>query len=141
MTRARALATLLPLFLASGLPACSDTEARERLRQNAAATWDSAVEVTMESMGQAQAELERRLAELEPQIEDLRARAERLEGQARVEADRLLSELEVQRLRLRERVQALEHEGAEAWQRMLREAQAELDDLSRRLDSALESGS
>src|SRR6187402_671584 len=139
MTRARATLFLLPLSCLCVLSACSDSEARERLRQNAAATWDSAVEVTAEAMGQAQDELERRLAELEPQIEELRARAERLQGQARVEAERLLADLEVQRVELRERVAKLEHEGAQAWQRMLREAQGELDDLSRRLDSALQS--
>jgi TolA-binding protein len=139
MTRSRVTATLLPLLCLSVLWGCSDTEARERLRRNAAATWDSAVEVTAEAMGQAQAELERRLAELDPQIEELRARAQRLQGQARVEADRLLADLEQQRLRLREHVETLEREGAQAWQRMLREAQGELDQLSRRLDSALES--
>src|SRR6187402_757770 len=105
MTRARATLFLLPLSCLCVLSACSDSEARERLRQNAAATWDSAVEVTAEAMGQAQDE-----------------------------AERLLADLEVQRVELRERVAKLEHEGAQAWQRMLREAQGELDDLSRRLD-------
>jgi TolA-binding protein len=139
MNRARLTLPLLPLLCLGGLSSCSDTEARERLRRNAAATWDSAVEVTAEAMGQAQAELERRLAELDPEIEELRARAQQLQGQARVEADRLLADLEQQRLRLREHVATLEREGAQAWQRMLREAQGELDQLSRRLDSALES--
>lgn len=139
MTRTRATSYPLMLVCLCALSACSDTEARERLRQNAAATWDSAVEVTAEAMGAAQADLERRLDQLDPQIERLRARSEKLQGRARAEADRLLADLEVQRVALRERVAELKHEGAQAWQRMLREARTELDDLSRRLDSALES--
>ena len=61
MIRTRTTATLLPLLFACGLSACSDSEASERLRQNAAATWDSALEVTAEAVAQAKSELERRL--------------------------------------------------------------------------------
>jgi TolA-binding protein len=128
---------VLPVLL--GLAGCGDTQARERLRQNAAATWESAVEVAVEAADEAQAGLERQLAELEPRIEELRRRSAHLQGQARAEAERLLADLEVERARLNEHVQRLKQQGAQAWERMVREAQGELDSLSRRLETALES--
>lgn len=126
------------LCVAVPLTGCGDTEARERLRQNAKATWGSAVDVAVEAAAEVQSELERRLEELEPRIEALREQTAHLNGQARQAADRRLAELEAERLKLRDQVIALKQQSAQAWERMVREAQGELDALSQRLDSALE---
>jgi predicted nucleic acid-binding Zn-ribbon protein len=126
----------LPLALLA-LAACSDTEARERLRENARATWDSAVEVAYETGEQALAALEDRVAELEPQLERLRARAADLEGQARASYERLVDDLERERLELQQRLEDLRSRKDEVVDRLLREAQAELEGLQERLDGLL----
>jgi len=119
------------------LASCSDTEARERLKDNARATWDSAVEVAQETGAMAMQALQERLDELQPRIEELRQRADELQGQARAKLDDLLEDLEVQREDLRRKIEGLRSQSGEAVERLRREALAELDALRERVDRAL----
>jgi len=131
----------LPLTLALlALVACSDSEAKERLRDNARATWDSALEVAQETGTQALEAIQAQWDELEPRRRELQDRAVELQGQARETVDRLLADLEVARVRMKQRLDEVRGKGGQAVERLKAEAGAELDALHRRLDQALGRG-
>ncbi len=132
----------LPFGLASTLllGACSDTQARERLRENARATWESAKEVAFETREQAEQALRQKQAELDAGLRELGARAEQATAEARAGLERELGQLELERQELLRRLDELERGGREAWERLVTEARHELSLLEQRLARALEDG-
>jgi DNA anti-recombination protein RmuC len=124
----RTLALSLALL---ALASCSDSEAKERLRSNARATWESALEVAEETRIQA-------LEALEARMRELQARLEQMTGQTRAAAEKLLADYEVERAALRQQLQEFRTQGGQAVERLKAETGAEFDRLSDRLNERLD---
>ncbi|HZM01240.1 MAG TPA: hypothetical protein VFD43_13415 [Planctomycetota bacterium] len=113
MTPRALLALTLPLLTL--LPACGDSPSAIQARQETVEAW-AALRAYGEDQREAFVkELNARIAVLDRQLDELKARSARSTAESRVEIERELTDLQGRRGALAEKLAALEQASKEAW--------------------------
>jgi DNA-binding transcriptional regulator GbsR (MarR family) len=127
------------LLLAIGtLSGCGDNEqtqskpaavTKEDVKNQAKEAYETTKAYTQEQMQAFREQAEARLAEYEQDIDQLQAKAEKLEGDAKAKAEQQLTELRQKRDAVSEKLKELGTSSANAWEQIKSGIDAALEDL------------
>jgi vacuolar-type H+-ATPase subunit I/STV1 len=127
------------LLLAMGtLSGCGDNEqtqskpaavTKEDVKKEAKEAYDTTKAYTQEQMQAFREQTEARLAEYEQEIDQLQAKAEKLEGDAKAKAEQQLTELRQKRDAVSEKLKVLSSSSANAWEQIKSGIDAAMEDL------------
>ena len=112
------------------------TVSKEKVKQEVKEAYSATKSYTQEQMHAFQEATGTQLAEYEKEIDQLQAKAEKLEGDAKAEVDQQLAELRQKREAISEKIKALGTSGKNAWEEMKSGIDEAMQDLSRAFKKA-----
>jgi hypothetical protein len=134
---AKGLLTIMLLALLA-VPGCSEKEesestaatvSKQDVRKEVKEAYDTTKAYTQEQMQAFEKQAETRLAEYEKDIDQLQAKAQKLEGDAKVKAEQQLTALRQKRDQVSEKIKELGSSSADAWQNIKSGIDAAMEEL------------
>jgi hypothetical protein len=132
------LSAIMLLLAIGTLSGCGDNEqtqskpaavTKEDVKNQAKEAYETTKAYTQEQMQAFREQAEARLAEYEQDIDQLQAKAEKLEGDAKAKAEQQLTELRQKRDAVSEKLKELGTSSANAWEQIKSGIDAALEDL------------
>jgi DNA-binding transcriptional regulator GbsR (MarR family) len=102
---------------------------KEDVKKDVKQAYDTTKAYTQEQMQAFREQAEARLAEYEKNIDQLQAKAEKLEGDAKAKAEQQLTQLRQKRDAAAEKLKELGSSGGNAWEQIKSGVEAALEDL------------
>jgi TolA-binding protein len=131
--------SVIMLLLALGVVAgCGENEqsqskpaavSKEDVKKEVKQAYDATKAYTQEQMQAFREQAEARLAEYENDIDQLQAKAEKMEGDAKAKAEQQLTQLRQKRDAVAEKLKELGSSGGNAWEQIKSGVDAALEDL------------
>jgi uncharacterized protein YlxW (UPF0749 family) len=134
----RGLLAIILMLALGALSGCSDNEqtqskpaavTKEDVKKEAKEAYDTTKAYTLEQMQAFREQTESRLAEYEKEIDQLQAKAEKLEGDAKAKAEQQLTALRQKRDAVSEKLKELSSSSANAWEQIKSGIDAAMEDL------------
>jgi hypothetical protein len=134
----RGFLAIMLLLALGALSGCGDNEqtqnkpaavTKEDVKKEATEAYDTAKAYTQEQMQAFREQTEARLVEYEKDIDQLQAKAEKLEGDAKAKAEQQLTALRQKRDAVSEKLKELSSSSANAWEQIKSGIDAAMEDL------------
>jgi chromosome segregation ATPase len=134
----RLLAIMLLLLVLGDLSGCGEKEqtqskpatvSKENVKKEAKEAYDATKAYSQEQMQAFREQTETRLAEYKKDIDQLQAKAEKLEGDAKAKAEQQLTALRKKRDEVSEKLKELSSPGGKAWEQLKSGIDAAIEDL------------
>jgi chromosome segregation ATPase len=134
----RGLLAMMMLLALGALPGCGEKEqtqskpatvSKEDVKKEAKEAYDATKVYTQEQMQAFWEQTETRLAEYKKEIDQLQAKAEKLEGDAKAKAEQQLTALGQKRDEVSEKLKELSSSSGNAWKELKSGIDASMEDL------------